>query len=253
MAAHPAFEALRELLTRRPEPLPDDALLASGIPELDVALAGGFPRGTIATLEGPPSAGVSALVARLLAKATATGYGALLEEGGRLSPLGLAAAGVRLERLVLVPVDGSLATLQAADILVRSGAFGVVALPVPKRAAGSGTAAAWVRLAGLAQRTGTLLIVGGIDPPERLCASAAVRLDLSIASVRFRGPSGPFGELAGYDIEACVRKHRRAAPGGRATIRCEPFEPRPLGVAALYRGHDRSICLGLGALARNLR
>lgn len=251
MAAHPAFEALRELLTRRPEPLPDDAVVSSGLPELDGILAGGFPRGTIATLEGPPSAGIGALVARLLAKATANGYGALLEDGGRLSPLGLVSAGVKLERLVIVPVGESLGTLRAADIFIRSGAFGVVAIPVPKPVRGLGEAA-WGRLAGLAGRTGTLLVVGGIDPPERLCACATVRVGLSIGSVRFRGPCGPFGELAGYDIEACVRKHRRAVPGGRATIRCEPFEPRPRRVAGSHEGYDRSIRLGLGALARDL-
>ncbi|HXP93031.1 MAG TPA: hypothetical protein VN905_06135 [Candidatus Binatia bacterium] len=247
MSANPAFDALRELLARPPEPLPGDAVLPSGIPALDLALAGGFPRGSIVTLEGPPSSGASALAARLLAQATHEGLGALLQSDGRLSALGLAAAGIRLERLAIVPVEGPLGIVRAADILIRSGTFSVVAIPVPRRVRGIG-AAAWNRLSRLAQRTRTVLAVSGIDPPEELCAAAAVRLGLAIGNVRFAGPSGLFGELAGYDIETCVHKHRRAAPGGRATVQCEPFEPRPR-----WGKDDRSDDLGLGASARNLR
>jgi hypothetical protein len=247
MAANPAFEALRELLARPPAPLPGEAVLACGLPELDRALAGGFPRGTIVTLEGPPSCGASALAARLLAQATREGLGALVQSEGRLAAPGLAAAGIALERLAIVTVEEPLGIVRAADILVRSGSFAVVAIPVPRRVRGIG-AAAWNRLAGLAQRTGTILAVGGVDPPDELCAAASVRLGLALGNVRFRGPSGLFGELAGYEIEARVHKHRKAAPGGRATVQCEPFEPRPL-----WGEDDRRGDFGLGAPARNLR
>lgn len=247
MVPNPAFAALRELLARPPEPLPGEAVLASGLPELDRALAGGFPRGTIATLEGAPSSGTSAVAARLLAQGTREGLGALVQREGHLSAAGLAAAGVALERLAIVRVEEPLGVLRAADILVRSGAFAVVAIPVPPRVRGIGPAA-WNRLAGLAQRTGTLLAVSGVDPPQELCAAAALRLGLAIGNVRFRGPSGLFGELAGYDVEAVVRKHRRGVLGGRATLRCEPLESRPLG------GMDERPChLGLGTADRNLR
>jgi hypothetical protein len=246
MAPNAAFDALRELLARRPEPLPGEAVLASGIPALDRALAGGFPRGTIVTLEGPPSSGCSTLVARLCAQATATGLGALVQSGERLSAVGLAAAGVRLERLVIVPVQEPLGIVRGADILVRAGTFAVVVIPRPRPLRSLGTAV-WNRLAGLAQRTGTLLVVTGLDPSQELSAAAAVRVGLGIEKISFRGPSGLFGELAGYEIAACVHKHRRAAPGGRATIQCEPFEPRPKGGAELE--HDRSRNFRFGAPA----
>jgi hypothetical protein len=246
MAANAAFDALRELLARRPEPLPGEALVPSGIAALDEALAGGFPRGSIVTLEGAPSSGCSALLARLCARATAEGLGALIQSEGRLSAEGLAAAGVRLERLVIVPVEDALGIVRGADILVRAGTFAVVAIPMPRPVRGIG-AAVWNRLAALAQRTGTLLVVTGIDPPPELSAAAAVRVGLGIAKVRFRGPAGLFGELAGYDVAACIHKHRRSTPGGRATIQCEPFEPRPKGGAELE--HDRSRDFGFGAPA----
>lgn len=220
----PAFEALRELLARPAKPLPEEAVLATGLPELDQALSGGFPRGGIATFEGPASAGASTLVARLLAVATGAGDLAALVEGpSRHAPFTLAAAGVRLDRVVIVPAASALDVVRAADILLRAGTFAVVAIPLPAPSPRK----AWPRLARLAERANGLLTVAGCEPPDELRASATVRLELALGTVRFRGEPGLFGELAGYDVRACVRKHRRAPPGGSATIRCEPFDSRP--------------------------
>ena len=134
MAASPLFDDLRQRLDHRFREASgaaftqaETAVVASGIPELDRALHGGFTRGTIATLEGAPSSGRTALAARVLAVATAGGLAAVVGEG--LFPPSLAAAGVRLDRLVLVPVREPVAAARAADILLRSGVFGVVVMP----------------------------------------------------------------------------------------------------------------------------
>ncbi len=78
--------------------LSEEAVVRTGFPELDRALGGGFPRGTIATLEGPAGSGRSAIAMRLLAAATAGGLGGLIESPqdaeGALYPPALAAAGV---------------------------------------------------------------------------------------------------------------------------------------------------------------
>ena len=102
-AQHRLFTALRETLERRHREataaaftLAEDAVVRTGIAEFDRILGGGVPRGTIATLEGAPRSGRSALAARLLAGATAAGLAALI--GTELFPPALAAAGVRLER-----------------------------------------------------------------------------------------------------------------------------------------------------------
>src|ERR1700736_3777269 len=145
MSVDPAFAALRERLDRRHREttaaafaLGDEALVRTECVSLDAALGGGFPRGTIGTLEGPPSSGRSALAARLLAAATRRGLGAVV----------------------------------------------------------------------------------GVDlfPPA---------LETAIERVRWNGPSGHLGELAGFDVRAVVRKHKRAAPVGDALVRCDPFEDRP--------------------------
>ncbi|HEY4441681.1 MAG TPA: hypothetical protein VGN14_14575 [Candidatus Elarobacter sp.] len=232
MAADPAFAALRERLDRTHREataaafaLGDEAVVRTGLADLDLAVGGGFPRGTIATLEGPPSSGRSALAARLLAAATRRGLGALI--GVDLFPPALAAAGVRLERLLIVPAEEPKAAARAADIVVRSGAFSVVVIPTLPSGRGTGSAT-WTRLASLAHRANVLLVATGDEASAELRYFASLRLETAIERVRWNGPAGHCCELAGFDLRAVVRKHKRAAPVGDALVRCEPFEDRPL-------------------------
>lgn len=234
MSVDPAFAALRERFDRRHREttaaafaLGDEAVVRTELAPLDAALGGGFPRGTIGTLEGPPSSGRSALAARLLAAATRRGLGAIV--GVDLFPPALAAAGVRLERLLIVRVGEPLEAARAADIIVRSGAFTVVVMPALPSGRGTGSAT-WTRLASLAHRANALLVAVGDEASAELRYFASVRLEASVERVRWNGPAGHLGELAGYDVRAVVRKHKRAAPVGEALVRCDPFEDRPLPV-----------------------
>jgi hypothetical protein len=235
----PAFAALREDLERRHREASaaafvtgDDALVRTGIPGVDRILGGGFPRGTIAALEGPRSSGRSALAARLLAVATGRGLGALI--GTDLFPPGLAAAGVRLERLLCVPVTDPVGAARAADIVLRSNAFTVVVIPALPSGRGTGSAT-WTRLASLAHRANALLVAIGVDASSELRYFASVRVESAIERVRWNGESGHLCELAGYDVRATVRKHKRAAPGASAVFTCTPFEDRPPLVAVRER------------------
>jgi hypothetical protein len=197
-------------------------LVPTGLTELDAALGGGFPRGIIATLEGPPGSGRAALLGRLLAVATAGGMGASIETpvAGRLYPPALAAAGVRLERLLLVAAETPATIARAADILLRSGAFGVVAIPHAAQ-----SAAGWTRLASLAHRTNALVVVT-VDAraSHELGYFASLRIALQPARVRWAGTPQLFGTLAGIEVQALVLKHKRAAPGRIAHFSCATFE-----------------------------
>jgi hypothetical protein len=232
MGVDPAFAALRERLDRRHREvtaaafaLGDEALVRTEIAALDAALGGGFPRGTIGTLEGPPSSGRSALAARLLGAATRRGLGAIV--GVRLFPPALAAAGVRLDRLLIVQAEEPVEIARAADIVVRSGAFTVVVIPTLPSGRGTGSAT-WTRLASLTHRANALLVAVGDEASAELRYFASVRLETAIERVRWNGPAGHLGELTGYDVRATVRKHKRAAPVGDALVRCDAFEDRPL-------------------------
>ncbi|GAC1431431.1 MAG: hypothetical protein NVSMB5_25420 [Candidatus Velthaea sp.] len=207
-------------------------VVASGLPEFDRVLGGGFPRGTIGTLEGAPSSGRTALAARLLAVGTRTGLGAIV--GAELFPPALAAAGVRLERLMIVPCTEPVMAARAADILIRSGAFGVVVIPALPSGRGTGSAT-WTRLASLAHRANALLIALGNEASSELRYFASVRVETAIERVRWNGPAGHFCELAGYDIRATIRKHKRAAPGASTLITCTAFEDRAPLVALRER------------------
>jgi hypothetical protein len=184
-------------------------------------LGGGLPRGTIATLEGARSSGRMAIAARLLAAATAGGLGAIV--GSSAFPPALAGAGVRLERLLIVAAPDPAGAARAADILLRSGVFAAVVIPaLPSgRATGSAT---WTRLASLAHRANAVLIALGVEASSELRYFASVRVETAIERVRWNGPSGHFGTLAGYDVRATIRKHKRAAPGASALISCTTFE-----------------------------
>ena len=123
---------------------------------------------------------------------------------------------------------------RAADIVLRSGAFSVVVIPALPSGRGTGSAT-WTRLASLAHRANVLLVAVGVEASSELRYFASVRLETAIERVRWNGASGHLCELAGYDIRATVRKHKRAAPGASTIITCLPFEDRPTLVAVRSR------------------
>jgi recombination protein RecA len=207
--------------------LAEEAVLRTGFPALDAALGGGVPRGIIATLEGPSGSGRSAVAARLLAGATrGGGLGALIESPGgpegSLYPPSLAAAGVDLERLLVVPAPDAPGAARAADVLLRAAAFGLVVIPALAL-----PAAAWTRLAGLAHRSNAVLLALGGEAPDELRYFASLRVRLRPRRARWAGVAGLFCALTGADVEATVIKHKRAAPGRSAELRCVSFEKVP--------------------------
>ncbi len=213
--------------------LVESATIRSSFPELDAALGGGFPRGIIATLEGPPGSGRSAVAARLLARATiGGGLGALIEtpagpEGVLYAPA-RAEAGDDLERLHVIRVDDAAGVARATDIVLRAAAFGVVVIPAVALAA-----AAWTRLAGLAHHANALLLALGAGASDELRYFASLRVRLAPARVHWTGRSGLFCALAGNEVEATVLKHKRAAPGKHARIVCTTFERAGAPLTAL--------------------
>jgi len=227
-----AFAALKSELAARAEASRVEVagkVLSSGIEALDAALAGGYARGTIVVLEG--GSGRMAIAARLLAQATVRGLAAVIDTG-ELFPPALARAGVRLDRLLVVPARNAIGIARAVDILLRSRAFSVVLMPIVAL-----RTQVWARLAGLAQKAGALVLAIASRPswaPATLahpcasldaCASAelaafaATRLRCVLDRVLVSGAGGVFARLVGYDVRAHVLKHRYGRPGGSALVR----------------------------------
>ncbi len=206
-----AFELLKARLNAEPAALPAESLIPTAIPELDHLLGGGFPAGSMATLEG--ETGRWSLAAALAARMTRRSLVAILDDGA-LYPPALAEAGACLERVLIVPARKALAMARAADILLRSRICRLVLMPAIAL-----RDAVWARLATLAHRSGVLLIVVAAHAGAALTAAAAVRLHCAPAKILTLGQRGLWGTVAGFELCVGLRKHRHAIAGRTVRVR----------------------------------
>ncbi len=217
-----AFAALKATMQggRSAPRVHTEPLVATGVQPLDELLGGGFPRGILAVLEG--DLGRRSIAARLLAQATRRGMAAVLDDG-ELYPPGLVRAGVRLDRLLIVPPSTPLAGARAADLLLRSRVCGTLVMPALTL-----RAPVWARLAGLAHRSGTLVavVVSGAAAVH-LTFAATVRLRCTLERLLLCGSRGPWCNLAGYDLRVELRKHKYLVPGAHASVRAMEITGEP--------------------------
>ncbi|MGC2633243.1 MAG: hypothetical protein WA215_03410 [Candidatus Cybelea sp.] len=208
-----AFEALKaELSAKASLPsLPIEGTVATAIPELDRLLAGGFPSGSVAILEG--STGRWSVAVGLVSAMTRRSLVAILDDGA-LYPPGLADAGVCLERVLIVPVRKALEVARAADILLRSRICRLILMPAIAL-----RDSIWARLARLAQRNGVLLIVMATRAGAALSAVAELRLHCALERIIMRGTHGLWGGFAGFELRIDLRKHKHVLPGCQAHMR----------------------------------
>jgi hypothetical protein len=212
-ARRKAFEALKSELsaTASLPSLPIEGTVATAIPELDRLLAGGFPSGSVATLEG--ATGRWSVAAGLVSAMTRRSLVAILDDGA-LYPPGLADAGACLERVLIVPVRKALEVARAADILLRSRICRLILMP-----AIAVRDSIWARLATLAHRNGVLLIVMATRAGAALSAAAELRLHCTLERIIMRGTHGLWGGFAGFELRVNLRKHKHILPGRQARVR----------------------------------
>lgn len=190
------IEDLRERIRRiERRPQRRAAFEATGLPEVDALLpGGGFPRGTLSEIAGGPGSGKTALCLAAMARAMrGQGLGAFVDGRGELYPPAAAALGVDLGRLLVVRSGEALAGLWAAEALLGSGAFEVVAMDLPPLAArrpggacpepgrSASPEALARRLLAAAEKGGAV----GLWLAPEIRMPAAVRLEVA------RGPAGP--------------------------------------------------------------
>ncbi len=164
--------------------IPETAVerLPSGNPALDGLLNGGFPRGGLSEITGPPSSGRTSLLYEVLASATARGeVAALVDPGDRFDPVRADASGIRLARLLWVRPRTTVEALRACDILLATRGFAAVTLDladgmVRVRA----SLAVWLRLARHAAGSRAALVVLGRERQ----AEGAAHLCLTLSAPR---------------------------------------------------------------------
>jgi hypothetical protein len=194
-------------------PAPETA--SSGIPQID-ALTGGLPRGCLTEVCGPASSGRTSLLLSALTAATRREeICALIDVSDAFDPPSAAAAGLNLERLLWIrcgahaqssalarkrrpatsleewerrrmedPVEQA---LRAADLLLQSSGFGMVAIDlagVPLKMARRIPLTTWFRFRRAVENTPTILLVTGTEPCTQSCASLSLKLSRQSPVVR---------------------------------------------------------------------
>jgi hypothetical protein len=195
-------------------PAPETA--SSGISTFD-ALTGGLPRGCLTEICGPDSSGRTSVLLSALAAATRREeVCTLIDASDAFHPQSAAAAGINLERLLWIrcganaqsswsrkrrkpasleewerqrmedPVEQA---LRAADLLLQSSGFGMVAIDlagVPVKMARRIPLTTWFRFRRTVENTPTILLVIGEQSCAQSCASLSLRLNSRQSSVASR-------------------------------------------------------------------
>src|SRR5215469_15787776 len=185
-------------------PAPETA--STGLSQLD-ALTGGLPRGCLTEICGPESSGRTSVLLSALAAATRREeVCTLIDASDSFHPQSAAAAGIHLERLLWIrcgtSAQSSLArkrrkpasfeewerqrmedpveqALRAADLLLQSSGFGLVAIDlagVSLKLARRIPLTTWFRFRRAVENTPTILLVIG----ERSCAQSCASLSLQL-------------------------------------------------------------------------
>jgi hypothetical protein len=186
---------------------PRRARLSTGLGILDAALAGGWPPATLAELCGPRSAGRTSVLHASLASAIAREQTvALVDAAGAFDPRSAEAAGVNPARLLWIRTAGTgtgtgRLALQAADVLIAAGGFGLVVIDFGEEMPRAPTAA-WLRLRHAAERQGTTALVVARGRAAGAVATAAV--SLHAARPHFVAAGGPL--LAALETRVVVER-----------------------------------------------
>lgn len=208
---------LRDLgpqLRRGARPAESGVRFPTGIEDFDRLLGGGFPRGRLSEVAGPPSSGRTSLVLALLAGITRAGeVGALVDGADAFDPESAEATGVQLERLLWVRAPGLRQALRSTERLLVAGGFALIALDLTDPGL-QVAPATWPRLArASAAAHAALVVISG----QRVAGThAEVAVELKSTRALFTG-TPPLLEC--LEIEAALVRHRSAPAPRTASVR----------------------------------
>ena len=156
----------------------------TGIPEID-SLAGGFPRGALTEICGPPCSGRTTVLLSALASRTAQAeVCALIDARDSFDPRSAKAAGVELQQLLWVRCRNLDQSLRAADLLIQGGGFGFIALDLSDIAPETVRHVplnAWFRFRRAVEDTSTVLLVLEQESNAKTCASLVLQMKMKSA------------------------------------------------------------------------
>ena len=210
--------------------------VTAGIASVD-ALTGGFPRGSLTEIYGPPCSGrTSLLVSALASRTSAPEVCALVDARDAFDPVSAEAAGVKLKNLLWVRCRNVDQALRATDLLIQGGGFGMIALDfgdTPAKVVRYVPLQVWFRFRRAVESTPTILVVLEQESNAKTCASLVLHMGMREArwSQTIAGSEAPGTLLAhspgclldGSQVHAEMIRSRTKHEGDRLIQRDEIF------------------------------
>jgi recombination protein RecA len=156
----------------------------AGIGPVDF-LTGGFPRGSLTEIYGPPCSGrTSLLISALASRTAASEVCALVDARDSFDPTSAEAAGVKLKHLLWVRCRNVDQALRSTDLLIQGGGFGLIALDfgdTPAQVVRYVPLQVWFRFRRAVESTPTILVVLEQESNAKTCASLVLQLRMQEA------------------------------------------------------------------------
>jgi hypothetical protein len=192
------------------------ARLATGFSSLDQVLEGGLPRGWISEITGPVTSGRTMLLMVLLAATTRRGeVAALIDFPNALHPETARSAGVELTHLLWVRPPSLKDGICCAELLLKAGGFGLVALDLGEPPPWQLRAPIWPRLARAAKRAGSVVALVG----HRRVAGSFAAMSLTTTALNRFWTRGTWPLFEGIQLQLTVVRNKLGAPGQSTILR----------------------------------
>ena len=198
----------------------------AGIHSVDL-LTGGFPRGSLTEIYGPPCSGrTSLLISALASRTAASEVCALVDARDCFDPVSAEAAGVRLKHLLWVRCRNVDQALRSTDLLIQGGGFGLIALDfgdTPAQMVRYVPLQVWFRFRRAVESTPTILVVLEQESNAKTCASLVLQLRMqkaqwsrtSATTEKILSPHSPGYLLDGSKNDAEMIRSRAKQRGDR--------------------------------------
>jgi recombination protein RecA len=177
----------------------------TGVPPID-QLVGGFPRGSLTEIYGPPCSGrTSLLVSALASRTTASEVCALVDARDAFDPHSAEAAGVNLQQLLWVRCRNVDQALHVTDLLIQGGGFGLIALDLgdtPPHVVRYIPMQVWFRLRRAVEHTPTIFLVVEQESNIKTCASLI--LGLHTQETRWTATAGSTDDTSRLHSPGCL-------------------------------------------------
>lgn len=186
------------------------------------ARAADCPRGRITEIAGPPSSGRTSFLHSILAAATSRGeFAVIVDTNDSFDPCSAAAAGVQLEKLIWIRCAANVEhAVRAADLVIHSGGFGVIALDLAGAAESQLRRippTTWFRWRRAVEPSPTVLAVLAARPLTKSCS--ALLVEMKRRRTEFTG-----NLLRGVEYEIAPRKPIGQEARSLNCLNC--FDPR---------------------------